>query len=323
MPAVNTTYTFQDSDVITSVKMNNIIDQTTFVASGISGQTLEVTTSGQLKVRSQNITSNELASNAVTTIKITDGSVTPAKLSTGAPTWDDTGLLSIGDVGETASLLRDTGVDGVLTISNSGDGGFKLSGGGPILFNDIPFGVQTGVAPIYGNRAWAKLNPYVGSVRTGAYKAGNYSRAATETTVTITGHGLKTNDKIRLDFTSGGATDGLYTVTSSASANEFIVDHGGTVVSGNVTAQFVKIQASGNISTASFYDSGDDRIVLNFEIEMPDENYATLVTGQYYPGSWVTTANEDTLGLTQLNTKYQSHIYFNQSNRFLNVAIIG
>jgi hypothetical protein len=313
MPAVNTTYTFQDSDVITSVKMNNIIDQTTFVASGISGQTLEVTTSGQLKVRSQNITSNELASNAVTTTKITDGSVTPAKLSTGAPTWDDTGLLFIGDVGETASLTRAAGVDGAFTISNSG----------PIVFNDVPLGIQEGTAPIYGNRAWAKLNPYVGSVRTGAYKAGNYSRAATETTVTITGHGLKTNDKIRLDFTSGGATDGLYTVTSSASANEFIVDHGGTVVSGNVTAQFVKIQASGNISTASFYDSGNDRIVLNFEIEMPDENYATLVTGQYYPGSWLSLAGEDTLGTTQLNTKYQSHIFFDQTNRFLNVAIIG
>jgi hypothetical protein len=313
MPAVNTTYTFQDSDVITSVKMNNIIDQTTFVASGISGQTLEVTTSGQLKVRSQNITSNELASNAVTTTKITDGSVTPAKLSTGAPSWDTAGTVLLGVFGETASLTRAAGVDGAFTISNSG----------PIVFNDVPLGIQEGTAPIYGNRAWAKLNPYVGSVRTGAYKAGNYSRAATETTVTITGHGLKTNDKIRLDFTSGGATDGLYTVTSSASANEFIVDHGGTVVSGNVTAQFVKIQASGNISTASFYDSGNDRIVLNFEIEMPDENYATLVTGQYYPGSWLSLAGEDTLGTTQLNTKYQSHIFFDQTNRFLNVAIIG
>jgi hypothetical protein len=168
MPAVNTTYTFQDSDVITSVKMNNIIDQTTFVASGISGQTLEVTTSGQLKVRSQNITSNELASNAVTTIKITDGSVTPAKLSTGAPSWDTagsvvidegsvtigSGAITLGVSGSATSMTRSDGIDGAFAVVNEGDGGIDFSSSGPISFNGTTVLNQDGAAPIYGARAW-------------------------------------------------------------------------------------------------------------------------------------------------------------------------
>jgi hypothetical protein len=60
--------------------MNNIIDQTTMTSSAIIGTTLEVV-SGQLKVRSQGITSNELASGAVTTNALEDGAVTQAKAS--------------------------------------------------------------------------------------------------------------------------------------------------------------------------------------------------------------------------------------------------
>ena len=56
---------------------------------------------------------------------------------------------------------------------------------------------------------------------------------------------------------------------------------------------------------------------------MPNDDYATIVTGQRYPNAWATTASEDTLGETQLNTVYQSHIYINQSNRFTNVMIVG
>ena len=87
MGVVNTTYTFQPTDVITSSRMNDIIDQTTMTGTAISGATLEVTTSGQLKVRAQNITSNELATDAVTSTKIANGAVTSGKLSTGGPTW--------------------------------------------------------------------------------------------------------------------------------------------------------------------------------------------------------------------------------------------
>jgi hypothetical protein len=80
MGAVNTTYTFTATDTITSSKMNNIIDQTTMTGDAIFGTTLEVA-DGKLKIRSQGITSNELAENSVKTIAIEDANITTAKLA--------------------------------------------------------------------------------------------------------------------------------------------------------------------------------------------------------------------------------------------------
>ena len=79
MGAVNTTYTFTATDTITSTKMNDIIDQTTFTNDAVFDTTL-VVAAGKLKVNSQGIKSTELANNAVTTIAIADASVTLAKL---------------------------------------------------------------------------------------------------------------------------------------------------------------------------------------------------------------------------------------------------
>ena len=74
MGAVNTTYTFLATDTITSTKMNNIIDETVITADAISGTTLEVTGTGKLKIRTQGITSNELAADSVTTTSISSSS---------------------------------------------------------------------------------------------------------------------------------------------------------------------------------------------------------------------------------------------------------
>lgn len=81
MGAVDTTNTFTATDVITSTKMNNIIDQTVITSDAIIGSTLQVVAPGKLQVAAGGITSNELTSNAVTTLAITDANVTPAKLA--------------------------------------------------------------------------------------------------------------------------------------------------------------------------------------------------------------------------------------------------
>jgi hypothetical protein len=83
MGAVNTTYTFTATDTITSAKMNNIIDQTTVTDEAIIGTTLEVA-SGKLKVRSQGITSNEMAANSVTSTNIVDGTIVNADINASA-----------------------------------------------------------------------------------------------------------------------------------------------------------------------------------------------------------------------------------------------
>ncbi len=84
MGVLDTTYTFTATDVVTSAKLNNVIDQTTFTSSAIAtgNNTLAVTTSGQLKVNSSGITANELGDNSVITAKILDANVTQAKIGT-------------------------------------------------------------------------------------------------------------------------------------------------------------------------------------------------------------------------------------------------
>ena len=104
MGAVDTTYTFTATDTITSSKMNNIIDQTTITGDAIFGTTLEVA-SGKLKIRSQGITSNELAANAVTSTQITDLNVTTIKIADLNVT-----TAKISDLGITTAKIADLGV---------------------------------------------------------------------------------------------------------------------------------------------------------------------------------------------------------------------
>jgi hypothetical protein len=70
MGVVNTTYTFSGTDTITSSKLNNIIDDTTFTSDAIQGDTLQVVSPGKLAVNAGGVTSNELASGAVTQAKL-------------------------------------------------------------------------------------------------------------------------------------------------------------------------------------------------------------------------------------------------------------
>ena len=313
MGAVNTTYTFTATDTITSTKMNNIIDQTVMTDAAISGTTLEVTTSGRLKVRSAGITSNELATGSVTSNSIANDTIVDADINSAAAI--SLSKLGSGALPSAITVASANIVDGTITASDIADATLTA----PKLD-----GAQTGTAPIYGVRAWARLNPNPNGVRSAAFKTGNYVRTTTNTTVTMTNHGLKTNDKIRLDFTTGSATDGLYTVLSSANANEFVVNHSGTATSGAVTAEFITIQGSGNISTATFWNSGSEYFVLNFQTPMPNSNYMVVGTSHVFPGLWASTVQEYTdPGNTQLNTVNQCYFYVPYGVRFANFAVIG
>lgn len=116
MGVLNTTYTFLPTDVITSTKMNNIIDETTFTDDAIvSGNLSLEQVGGKLKVKSSGIGSNELASGAVTTTKITDLNVTTGKLADSAVTTakiaDDTiTTAKILDANVTTAKITDANV---------------------------------------------------------------------------------------------------------------------------------------------------------------------------------------------------------------------
>ena len=65
---------------------------------------------------------------------------------------------------------------------------------------------------------------------------GTYSRSGTTVTVSKTAHGWPNGGKVTLDFTTGGGTDGDYTITSVADANTFTITDGASgTTSGNVS----------------------------------------------------------------------------------------
>jgi hypothetical protein len=81
----------------------------------------------------------------------------------------------------------------------------------------------------------SKLRNDFGQATAKAPLSGTYSRSGTTITVTATAHGMNNGDLIDLDFTSGAATDGVYTV-AGATANTFTVASTASgTTSGNVT----------------------------------------------------------------------------------------
>jgi hypothetical protein len=80
--------------------------------------------------------------------------------------------------------------------------------------------------------------------------SGTYSIAGTTTlTVTATGHGRAVGDVIYLNFTSGTAVDGYFTIATVADVNTFTVTYGSSITtSGNVSGYYSN---SGTIPLAS------------------------------------------------------------------------
>ena len=221
---VNTTYTFSTGDTITSTKMNDIIDQTTFTSDAITGSTLNVST-GKLFVNTAGITSNELASSSVTTAKIANGSITSEKLAAGGPAWgsgttflqpalelgygntsDQTSFIDFhASVGTdyNARIIRNSGVNGDFSVANFGNGNFSIAnyGSGGIIVSPgsglvlgtalVP--TPSGTAPVYGARAWCNFNATknaagsIDSTNTARFLNGNSSSNIASVTKTASG----------------------------------------------------------------------------------------------------------------------------------------
>jgi hypothetical protein len=313
MGAIDTSVTFNSNDVLTSTNLNNILDQSYITSDAIAGTTLAVD-GNKLRVRAAGITPNELAPSAVlepniqdasiSTVKIKDAAITPVKIEDGA-------ILE-------SKIAANAVTNG--KVANSSIGAAKLDG------------QQTGVAPIYGARAFCKIAPYPNGVRgQNGFKSGNYNANSITNivTVTISNHNLKANDRVRLIFTkTSGAgvvpsSATFFTVIAATDANTFTVAFTSTGSSGTVVAEFIQILNASNVSSASFYDNGTGRYLINFAQPMPNEHYSSCITGQYYVGVWNTIANEDTLGETTINTSQSCHIYASIPQRVISIVVFG
>jgi hypothetical protein len=153
MGVVNTTYTFSGTDTITSSKLNNIIDDTTFTSDAIQGDTLQVVSPGKLAVKAGGITSNELASNSVVTAKIADFNVTTSKIADSNVT-----TAKIADSNVTTAKIADANVTQVKLAPN-------VAGNGPAF---RAYASSTTAIP---NGALTKVNLATEDFDTGSYFA--------------------------------------------------------------------------------------------------------------------------------------------------------
>jgi hypothetical protein len=142
------------------------------------------------------------------------------------------------------------------------------------------FGFDSGYGSVetaYGCRAWVNFNGTANSNLTGTY-----SQTGTTVTVTITAHGYVTGQSAYLDFTSGTAVDGTYTVTVT-DANTFTLTQASRTTSGNVTNRRNTIRASGNVTSVT--DNGTGDYTVNFTTAMTDVNYSVVTSATPLDGS--------------------------------------
>lgn len=87
------------------------------------------------------------------------------------------------------------------------------------------------------------LTSDIGSAATITTASGTYAMSGSTTvTVTLTSHGRTVGESVYLNFTSGTAVDGNYTIVTTADANTFTVTHGTSLTtSGNVTVHYSNI----------------------------------------------------------------------------------
>lgn len=102
-------------------------------------------------------------------------------------------------------------------------------------------------------------------------KTGTYSQSGTTVTVTIPNHGVKVNDHVLADYTTGSAVDGHFMVQSVPTANTFTLTAASSATnSGNVTVHLepVAVEVDNTVNTVfsgCYFDNGTLDIKTNFK----------------------------------------------------------
>ncbi len=136
--------------------------------------------------------------------------------------------------------------------------------------------------PLFACRAWVNFDG-----TTAANQAATYSRTGTTVTVTLVGHGYLTGHVVYCNFTSGGALDGIYTITGVPTANTFTLTTAasGTIAAGSTLELNRRlIRASGNIHSVSYL--GASNYAINFARAMSADTYIPIIQPTYFGASY-------------------------------------
>jgi hypothetical protein len=243
MGVVNTTYTFTSTDTITSAKMNNIIDDTTFTGDAIQGTTLQVVSPGKLAVSAGGITSNELAS----------GSVTPAKISTGGPSWTASSV-SLPSNTSVSGTVTATGFVGPLTGNVTGSaitsGTSVTASGTSVDFTSVPTWAQrislvlSGCSTGGSSVLVAQLGTSSGFIATGYLSYyGTFRTSASTSGSSSIGFGMAGNS----------ANDIRYLIMTivKISGNQWVASHSGGLFNGSDN---FALSGGGNVTLSGTLD---------------------------------------------------------------------
>lgn len=315
MAVVDTTQLFVTGDTVTSTTLNNIMDQSIFVAGAVvSGSGLAITAGGQMTISDNDLPGAKITNTTITggaagiNAKIANNTITVGNLASPPFTWNSTttsGSIELGtnlasdgssfvDFHATAGsdyeakVIRNSGANGTFEITNTGTGAIALSSSGGVTFGTANMPTPSGSAPVFGCRAWVNFNGQANSDL-----GGTYTRSGTTSvTVTATAHGLIAGSRVFLDFTVGTGTapfDGIYEVATVVDVNSFTVVSSTTTAStGTVLLKRKAIRGSGNISCVSAAQSSpptspptsnqtpdNGYYIVNFSTAMPNANFAT------------------------------------------------
>jgi len=234
--------------------------------------TLEVTGDVAVNTNKFNITASSGNTTIAGTLGVTSD-ITTSGILTASNSTNVTTAPPITFTGDTNTGIGRSAADTLDFITN-GNSRFRIESTGQIkaVYEST---IGTDYNAILHNgylcRAWVNFDGTLSNT------TGTYTRSGTTITCSITSHGLTTGQTANLDFTSGGATDGIYVVTVT-NANTFTVEDtvSGTITTSNVTMLSRMIRASGNVS--SITDNGVGAYTVNYTTAMVDINYATSIT---------------------------------------------
>ena len=123
-------------------------------------------------------------------------------------------------------------------------------------------------------------------------QTGTYARSSSTVTVTANAHGLSNGDTVYADFTSGGATDGLYEV-SSVNTNTF-------VLASNTTSGTISAGETLTFTPARYGEGVWEEVVApGLEVELDDDTMPLQL-------KFITASRVDTIATSAVNTSNET-----------------